>query len=197
MTQLSLRTDEELVALYASGENSAFDILLARYKDKLYSYILYLVHNSDVADDLFQDTFVRAIMTIRQGKYTESGKFYPWLTRIAHNLIIDQFRQEKNENAISNDEVDSDLFNNARFSDKSIEQQIIDQQTLCDLSRLMEHLPETQKEMVHLRYYKNLSFKEIADMQGVSINTALGRMHYAIINMRRMAKENNISRTIG
>ncbi|MBR6375374.1 MAG: sigma-70 family RNA polymerase sigma factor [Alloprevotella sp.] len=197
MTQLSLRTDEELVALYASGENSAFDILLARYKDKLYSYILYLVHNSDVADDLFQDTFVRAIMTIRQGKYTESGKFYPWLTRIAHNLIIDQFRQEKNENAISNDEVDSDLFNNARFSDKSIEQQIIDQQTLCDLSRLMEHLPETQKEMVHLRYYKNLSFKEIADMQGVSINTALGRMHYAIINMRRMAKENNISLTIG
>ena len=194
MTQLSLRTDEELVALYASGENSAFDILLARYKDKLYSYILYLVHNSDVADDLFQDTFVRAIMTIRQGKYTESGKFYP---RIAHNLIIDQFRQEKNENAISNDEVDSDLFNNARFSDKSIEQQIIDQQTLCDLSRLMEHLPETQKEMVHLRYYKNLSFKEIADMQGVSINTALGRMHYAIINMRRMAKENNISLTIG
>lgn len=197
MTQLSLRTDEELVALYVSGENSAFDILLARYKDKLYSYILYLVHNSDVADDLFQDTFVRAIMTIRQGKYTESGKFYPWLTRIAHNLIIDQFRQEKNENAISNDEVDSDLFNNARFSDKSIEQQIIDQQTLCDLSRLMEHLPETQKEMVHLRYYKNLSFKEIADMQGVSINTALGRMHYAIINMRRMAKENNISLTIG
>lgn len=197
MTQLSLRTDEELVALYASGENSAFDILLARYKDKLYSYILYLVHNSDVADDLFQDTFVRAIMTIRQGKYTESGKFYPWLTRIAHNLIIDQFRQEKNENAISNDEVDSDLFNNARFSDKSIEQQIIDQQTLCDLSRLMEHLPETQKEMVHLRYYKNLSFKEIADLQGVSINTALGRMHYAIINMRRMAKENNISLTIG
>lgn len=197
MTQLSLRTDEELVALYASGENSAFDILLARYKDKLYSYILYLVHNSDVADDLFQDTFVRAIMTIRQGKYTESGKFYPWLTRIAHNLIIDQFRQEKNENAISNDEVDADLFNNARFSDKSIEQQIIDQQTLCDLSRLMEHLPETQKEMVHLRYYKNLSFKEIADMQGVSINTALGRMHYAIINMRRMAKENNISLTIG
>ncbi len=197
MTQLSLRTDEELVALYASGENSAFDILLARYKDKLYSYILYLVHNSDVADDLFQDTFVRAIMTIRQGKYTESGKFYPWLTRIAHNLIIDQFRQEKNENAISNDEVDSDLFNNVRFSDKSIEQQIIDQQTLCDLSRLMEHLPETQKEMVHLRYYKNLSFKEIADMQGVSINTALGRMHYAIINMRRMAKENNISLTIG
>ena len=197
MTQLSLRTDEELVALYASGENSAFDILLARYKDKLYSYILYLVHNSDVADDLFQDTFVRAIMTIRQGKYTESGKFYPWLTRIAHNLIIDQFRQEKNENAISNDEVDSDLFNNARFSDKSIEQQIIDQQPLCDLSRLMEHLPETQKEMVHLRYYKNLSFKEIADMQGVSINTALGRMHYAIINMRRMAKENNISLTIG
>ena len=197
MTQLSLRTDEELVALYASGENSAFDILLARYKDKLYSYILYLVHNSDVADDLFQDTFVRAIMTIRQGKYTESGKFYPWLTRIAHNLIIDQFRQEKNENAISNDEVDSDLFNNARFSDKSIEQQIIDQQTLCDLSRLMEHLPETQNEMVHLRYYKNLSFKEIADLQGVSINTALGRMHYAIINMRRMAKENNISLTIG
>lgn len=197
MTQLGMRTDEELVALYASGNNSAFDVLLARYKDKLYSYILYLVHNNDVADDLFQDTFVRAIMTIRQGKYTESGRFYSWLTRIAHNLIIDLFRQEKNENAISNDEVETDLFNNARFSDQSIEQQMIDDQTLCDLTRLMEHLPEAQREMVHLRYYKNLSFKEIAEMQGVSINTALGRMHYAILNMRRMAKENNINLSIG
>ena len=192
-----MRTDDELVALYASGNNSAFDVLLSRYKDKLYSYILYLVHNNDVADDLFQDTFVRAIMTIRQGKYTENGKFYPWLTRIAHNLIIDQFRQEKNENAISNDEVETDLFNNARLSDQSIEQQMIDEQTLCDLTRLMEHLPENQREVVQLRYYKNLSFKEIADMKGMSINTALGRMHYAILNMRRMAKENNITLSIG
>lgn len=197
MTQLAMRTDDELVALYASGNNSAFDVLLTRYKDKLYSYILYLVHNNDVADDLFQDTFVRAIMTIRQGKYTENGKFYPWLTRIAHNLIIDQFRQEKNENTISNDEVETDLFNNARLSDRCIEQQMVDEQTLNDLTRLMEHLPENQREVVQLRYYKNLSFKEIADMKGMSINTALGRMHYAILNMRRMAKENNITLSIG
>lgn len=193
MTKLHLHTDDELVALYASGENSAFDALLERYKDRLYSYILYIVHNNDVADDLFQDTFVRAIMTIRQGKYTGEGKFYAWLTRIAHNLIIDQFRQEKNENTISNDEVEGDLFNNARHSDSCVEQQMVVSQTLEDVKQLMNHLPQNQREVVHMRFYQDMSFKEIAEQTGVSINTSLGRMHYAIQNMRRMAQEHNIT----
>ncbi|MBR1712738.1 MAG: sigma-70 family RNA polymerase sigma factor [Alloprevotella sp.] len=197
MTQLRLRADEELVALYASGDNSAFDVLLERYKDRLYSYILFIVHNNDVADDIFQDTFVRAIVTLRQGKYTETGKFFPWLTRIAHNLIIDQFRTERNENTVSNDESEGALFNNAKLADVSVEQQMVDEQTLADVQCLMNHLPDNQREVLQMRFYQDLSFKEIAEQTGVSINTALGRMRYAILNMRRMMEKNNISLTLG
>lgn len=197
MDNLKLRTDEQLVALYSSGVNEAFDTLLMRHKDRLYSYIFYIVHNADIADDLFQETFVKAIMTIRQGRYVETGKFYAWLTRIAHNLIIDQFRTEKNENTISNEEAGTDLFNNAALSDSSTESRLIAEQTLNDVCRLIEHLPENQREVVHMRYYQNLSFKEISDITGVSINTALGRMRYAILNMRRMAEENHISLHLG
>ena len=192
MTNLQQYTDEVLVAMYASGNNSAFDVLLERYKDRLYSYILYIVHNNDVADDLFQDTFVRAIMTIRQGRYAESGRFYPWLTRIAHNLIIDQFRTERTENTVESENAQRDLLNNLRLADASIEQQMLDEQTSEDVRRLVRHLPESQKEVVRMRYYEGLSFKEIAERTGVSINTALGRVHYAILNMRRMAQENHI-----
>ncbi|MDY6297139.1 MAG: sigma-70 family RNA polymerase sigma factor [Alloprevotella sp.] len=192
MTNLQQYTDEVLVAMYASGNNSAFDVLLERYKDRLYSYILYIVHNNDVADDLFQDTFVRAIMTIRQGRYAESGRFYPWLTRIAHNLIIDQFRTERTENTVESENAQRDLLNNLRLADASIEQQMLDEQTSEDVRRLVRHLPENQKEVVRMRYYEGLSFKEIAERTGVSINTALGRVHYAILNMRRMAQENHI-----
>lgn len=192
MTNLQQYTDEVLVAMYASGNNSAFDVLLERYKDRLYSYILYIVHNNDVADDLFQDTFVRAIMTIRQGRYAESGRFYPWLTRIAHNLIIDQFRTERTENTVECENAQRDLLNNLRLADASIEQQMLDEQTSEDVRRLVRHLPESQKEVVRMRYYEGLSFKEIAERTGVSINTALGRVHYAILNMRRMAQENHI-----
>lgn len=179
--------------MYASGMNSAFDVLLERYKDKLYSYILYLVHNADVADDLFQDTFVRAIMNIRQGKYTEGGKFYAWLTRIAHNLVIDQFRAERTENTISGEEEGKDLINNSlRLSEASIEHAMLNEQTRMDIRRLIRHLPESQREVVTMRYYQGLSFKEIAEQKNISINTALGRIHYAINNMRRMAKEHGI-----
>lgn len=193
MTNLQQRTDEELVAMYASGMNSAFDVLLERYKDKLYSYILYIVHNADIADDLFQDTFVRAIMNIRQGKYTEGGKFYAWLTRIAHNLVIDQFRAERSENTISGEEDGKDLISNSlRLSEASIEQAILSEQTHDDVRRLIRHLPESQREVVIMRYYQGMSFKEIAEQKNISINTALGRIHYAIINMRRMANEHGI-----
>lgn len=193
MEKLCLHTDEQLVALYVSGQNEAFDVLLERYKDKLYSYIFYIIKNADLADDLFQETFVKAIMTIKQGRYVENGKFYPWLTRIAHNLLIDQFRNERNENTISNDEVEGDLFNNCMLSDDSTESVLVYEQSLRDVKKLMDHLPDNQREVVFMRYYQDLSFKEISDITGVSINTALGRMRYAILNMRRMAQENNIA----
>jgi len=193
MKPLNRRPDEELVAAYCSGCNEAFDVLLERHKDKLYSYIYYVVHNADIADDIFQETFVRAVVMLRQNRYTESGRFYAWLTRIAHNLIIDQFRTEKNENTVSNDEVACDLFNDARLSEKSTESRMVEGQTLTDVRRLMDHLPQNQREVVYMRYYQDLSFKEIAEQTGVSINTALGRMRYALLNMRRMAREHGIS----
>ena len=193
MEKLKAMTDEQLVSLYVSENNEAFDVLLDRYKDRLYSYILYSIQNPDMADDLFQETFVKAIMHIRNGRYTESGKFYPWLTRIAHNLIIDQYRVERNENTISNDEVDTDLYDNAVLSQECVESEIVTEQTLNDVKKLVDFLPESQRIVVEMRYYKYLSFKEISDITGVSINTALGRMRYAIQNMRRMAFENNIN----
>jgi len=192
MAQLHLLTDEELVALYCSGEDVAFDILLDRHKDRLYSYILYIVRNADLADDIFQETFVRVIMTLRDGRYKENGKFYSWLTRIAHNLVIDQFRTERTEKTISRDEVEGDILNNIRYAEACVESDIENNQTMDDIRALVEMLPEPQREVVQLRYYQNLSFKEISTLTGVSINTALGRMRYAILNMRKMAEERNL-----
>ena len=196
MRRTSTLADEELVRKYAKGDNNAFDILLMRYKDKLYSYIYFIVHNEDLANDLFQETFVKAIMTIQQGRYTESGRFSAWITRIAHNLIIDQFRQEKNENLVSNDESEGLLLNNAQFSDTTIEMKMITDQSLVDVQHLMNELPDNQREVVYMRFYQGLDFKEIAEITGVSINTALGRMRYAILNMRRMVQQRNISLTV-
>lgn len=185
-------TDEQLVASYADGNNCAFEVLLSRHKQSLFGYILYTVRNSDMADDIFQDTLIKAIHTIKQGKYTESGKFRAWLTRIAHNLIIDSYRQERNENTISNDAYEFDLFNNTRFSDDNIETTLVKTQVLDDVKKLVEHLPESQRDVLVMRYYQDLSFKEIADKTGVSINTALGRMRYAILNMRKIADDNRM-----
>ena len=195
MTQLKELADEKLVSLYSSGNNEAFDVLLARYKDKLYSYILFAVHNADVADDIFQETFVRAIMTIRQGRYREDGKFYAWLTRISHNLIIDQFRAENQMNCITPTDAETDIFNQQRFATDCIENGIVTRQISSDVRRIVRNLPETQREVVLMRYYQGLSFKEISVRTGVSINTALGRMHYALQNMRRLAKEHNVQLT--
>lgn len=196
MKKQSKFTDEELVALYAKGNNDAFDVLLARYKDKLYSYIYFAVRNDDVANDLFQETFVKAIMTIQQGRYTESGRFSAWIMRIAHNLVIDRFRQEKSESLISADEASSTLLNNARYADSAIDTKMVTEQSLADVQRLMNLLPDNQREVVYMRFYQGLDFKEIAEITGVSINTALGRMRYAILNMRRMVAERNISLAI-
>jgi len=192
MSTLKTMTDEELVALYADGNNAAFDVLLNRYKSRIHSYIYFIVRNRDLAEDIFQETFVKAIITIRQGRYVENGKFKAWITRIAHNLIIDNYRQERSENTISNDEVETDLFNNIKLCDGTIEDRIVQNQVLSDVKKLVEHLPDNQREVLEMRYYQDLSFKEIAEITGVSINTALGRMRYAILNMRRMANENSI-----
>lgn len=185
-------TDDMLVARYSEGDNKAFDELLARYQGRLFNYVFFIVRNQEVAEDIFQETFVKAIVTIQQGRYTANGKFGAWLTRIAHNLIIDGFRQERNENTVSNDETETDLLNDADLCDDNIEMQLVNEQTLSDVRRLLDALPDNQREVVYMRFYQDLSFKEIADITGVSINTALGRMRYALLNMRRMAEEKHI-----
>lgn len=196
MKNLKSLTDDRLVALYVSGDNEAFDALLERHKNKLYSYIYYNVRNADMADDIFQETFVKVIMTLRQGRYVESGKFGSWLTRIAHNLIIDQFRTEQNECTVSNDEVETDLFAAAGATDYTIEAKMMTEQALSEVSKLIELLPESQLEIIRMRIYQNLSFKEIAQIKGISINTALGRMRYAVLNLRKMAQERHLSLAI-
>ena len=145
-----------------------------------------------MADDIFQETFVKAIMTIKQGRYYDAGKFSAWITRIAHNLIIDYFRQEKSENTVSVDNDDTDVLNRRDLSEENIEDVLVTGQINTDVRRIMESLPESQREVLDMRFYRNMSFKEIAETTGVSINTALGRMRYAVLNMRRIASEKNI-----
>ncbi|MBQ8423065.1 MAG: sigma-70 family RNA polymerase sigma factor [Coprobacter sp.] len=193
MNHLLKLADEELVALYSEGNNEAFDILLTRYKNRVYSYIYYTVKDSDLSEDIFQETFVKVITTIKQGRYVETGKFSSWVTRIAHNLIIDHYRQERNENLISNDEnEETDLFNRKELSEGTIEDTLITHQIHTDIRRLVAALPDNQREVLVMRYYKNMSFKEIADATQVSINTALGRMRYALLNMRKLAEDHHI-----
>ena len=192
MENLNVLTDDMLVARYQGGDDKAFDELLVRYQGKLYNYILFAVRNQELTEDLFQETFVKAIVTIQQGRYTADGRFGAWITRIAHNLVIDSFRTERNENTISNDECEVDLLNNVDLCDDNVEMQMVNDQTLTDVRRLVDALPHNQREVVYMRYYQDLSFKEIAEITGVSINTALGRMRYALLGMRRMAEENNI-----
>ena len=196
MENLKQMTDDVLVALYLQGNNSAFDILLNRHQDRLFNYIYFLVRSREVAEDIFQETFVKAITTLQQGRYQNDGKFAAWITRIAHNLVIDQFRIERNENAISNDEVEFDLLNDAKLAEGTIENRMVNEQVLKDVRALIDELPDCQREVVFMRYYQDLSFKEISDITGVSINTALGRMRYAVLNMRRIAEEKCISLTL-
>ena len=193
MENLKRMADDQLVTLYLQGNNSAFDVLLKRHQDRLFNYIYFLVRSREVAEDIFQETFVKAIVTLQQGRYTNDGKFAAWITRIAHNLVIDQFRVERNENVISNDEVEYDIFNDAKLSEGNIENCMVNDQVLRDVRALVDELPDCQREVVFMRYYQDLSFKEIADITGVSINTALGRMRYAVMNMRRIAEEKSIS----
>lgn len=186
-------SDETLIALFAEGNNNAFDELLFRYKDKLYKYILLVVQNKEQAEDIFQDTFTKVIITIKEQRYNEKGHFIGFLFRIAHNLIIDIYRQEQTAQFISPTEAGYDLFNNKDLSDSPLEDKMTDEEIMRDIRRLIDFLPENQQEIIRMRYYDDIPFKDIADILGISINTALGRVRYAILNMRRMAEEHHIA----
>lgn len=193
MSNLERMTDEELAMLYINGDNKAFDLLLSRNQTRLFSYILFVVHDRETANDIFQETFVKVITKLNQGKYVTSGKFSAWIMRIAHNVIMDWFREQKIEGVVDQGE-DNDLSNipGSSILDDNIEDMYVREQVLKDVKKIMEALPPSQREVVFMRFYQDLSFKEIAEMTGVSINTSLGRMRYAILNMRRMAKKHDI-----
>ena len=186
-------TDEQLAILYVKGNNSAFDELLTRTQTKLFTYIMFVVRDHDLADDIFQETFVKVITKLHQGQYTDSGKFIFWLTRIAHNCIMDWYRTQQGRHLVEPNE-DNNLENlqGASVLDIDHESELVNEQILRDVKKMMEALPAPQREVVYMRFYQQLSFKEIAELTGVSINTSLGRMRYALINMRHMAKKHQI-----
>ena len=196
MKRINDKSYDQLISLYVDGKNEAFDELLERHKDRIFMYIYHSVKNEELANDLFQDTFVKAIATIKQGRYVENGHFSAWLMRIAHNLIIDYYRQVRNENLQSTDDTDFNILNRKELSDSTVEDDMVLSQIHSDVRRIIRILPQNQRDVLIMRYYKNMSFKEIADTTGVSINTALGRMRYAILNMRRIAEEHNIVLTM-
>ena len=193
MNKLSAMTDHELVVLYENGNDSAFDILLERHQAYIYSYILFLVKDSETANDFFQDTFQRAIVAIRSHKYQTSGKFSAWLMRIAHNLVIDKSRESEVTCTVREDQVKPKALNSLRLSEATREDEMIDHQNRESIRRLLDYLPEPQREVIMLRFYDDLSFKEIAQQTGVSINTSLGRMRYALINLRKLIQDRQLS----
>ncbi|PID92485.1 MAG: RNA polymerase subunit sigma-24 [Bacteroidetes bacterium] len=188
-------TDQELVQAYIKGDSDAIESLIQRHRSKVYTYIVLTIKNQPLAEDIFQETFIKVIQSLRAGKYRDNGRFLSWVIRIAHNLIIDHFRKEKQLNAISNDDTEMDLFNSQKLSDDNIEDQLVNTQIRNEIRSLVNALPGDQRDVVLLRHYGGLSFKEIADQTGVSINTALGRMRYALINLRKMIEEKELSLT--
>lgn len=195
MDTFDKRTDNELVRAYQNGEQGVFDTLLERHKQKVYNYILSLVHDNAVADDIFQETFIKVINTLRSGTYHDEGKFIQWVMRIAHNLVIDNIRKtQKFRMVYSNEEFN--VFDILSGNDVPMEDRMIKEQVYKDIRFLIKQLPKEQRRVLIMRHYAGMSFKEIAQRTGVSINTALGRMRYAIINMRRLAKENSMTLSI-
>ena len=194
MKNLNEMTDEQLAMSYVNGNNRAFDVLLSRNQSKLFAYILFVVHDRDTSDDIFQETFVKVVTRLQQGKYSPTGKFGAWVMRIAHNVIMDWYREQRMDKIVEAPK-ENDLSNVGRkddLLDGSIEAQFVNTQILADVRKMMNQLPAPQREVVYMRFYQELSFKEIAETTGVSINTSLGRMRYALLNLRRMAKEHNI-----
>ena len=194
MSTLESMTDEELALSYINGNNRAFDELLSRSQDKIFNYIMYVVKDEDLANDLFQETYLKVITKMQNGRYTDTGKFFWWLTRVAHNVIIDYYRAQKSSRIVEPTK-DNDLsnLNSNSVMDSNRESEMTNAQVLRDVKKLMEALPEQQREVVFMRYYQELSFKEIAEITGVSINTSLGRMRYALINLRKLTHQHGVN----
>ena len=193
MRNLAELTDEELAISYMEGDNKAFELLLAHNQSKVFSYILFVVHDEDRANDIFQDTFIKIIAKLQKGLYTPTGKFSAWCMRIAHNVIMDHYRGIRNGHIVEPTE-DNDLSNlsGENMEVTNIENDYVNQQVLDDVKKMMRLLPAPQREVVYMRFYQQLSFKEIADVTNVSISTAVGRMRYALLNMRKMARDHNL-----
>ncbi len=193
MENLNLMTDEELAIMYVDGDNKAFNLLLSRNQEKLFTYILFVVRDREIANDMFQETFFKVVSRLQQGKYIANGKFSAWLMRIAHNVIMDWYRQQRAQNTVDAPK-ENDLSNvGSTLLESSREGALVNNQVMEDVRRMMSHLPASQREVVFMRFYQQMSFKEIAEATGVSINTALGRMRYAILNLRRMTREHQLT----
>ena len=185
------QSDQDLVKLYLNGSEVAFETLIQKHKDKVFAFILSKIKNYNLAHDVFQDTFIKVINSLKRGKYNEEGKFVPWVMRIAHNLVIDHFRRQKKTRSIAPTD-DFNIFDVISNEEKNAEENMITDQITSDVRKLIEELPEDQKEVLKMRYYRDMSFKEIAEITDVSINTALGRMRYAVINLRKLVETYNI-----
>ena len=193
MENLNLMTNEELAIMYVDGDNKAFNLLLSRNQEKLFTYILFVVRDREMANDMFQETFFKVVSRLQQGKYIANGKFNAWLMRIAHNVIMDWYRQQRAQNIVDAPK-ENDLSNvGSTLLESSREGELVNNQVMEDVRRMMSHLPASQREVVFMRFYQQMSFKEIAEATGVSINTALGRMRYAILNLRRMTREHQLT----
>lgn len=185
-------SDQELLKSYLAGNKEAISQLIERHSSRVYDYIRMMVKDRELADDIYQETFIKVVKVIDEGRYKENGKFLSWVMRIAHNQVIDHFRSEKQNKSVNEASAGYDILSTQRLTTSSIEEQMVGEQIEADVRRLVELLPDEQREVVRLRYYGGLSFKEIAEHTEVSINTALGRMRYALINLRRMIKEKNV-----
>ena len=188
--------DNVLVQQFIDGDQNSLEILINRHKKRVYTYILLIVKSPQLAEDIFQDTFIKVIKSLRRGKYQDKGKFVSWVLRISHNLVIDYYRKQKYQNTVSNDDNDYDLLNSKNLAEDNVEDVLVQDQIMKHVRLLVDHLPDDPRNVVYLRHYCGLSFKEIADQTGVSINTALGRMRYALINMRRMIEEKQMNLTV-
>jgi len=188
-------SDQDLIGNYLAGHHPSLEQLIRRHKSRVFAYILMIVKEKDLAEDLFQDTFIKVINTIRSGQYKEEGKFIQWVMRIAHNLIIDYFRKSKRIPLVENSD-EYDIFERIRIPVESVEEQLITDQIHKDVKKLIEFLPKEQKDVLIMRHYGDMSFKDIAEVTNVSINTALGRMRYALINLRKLVKDNQVILTI-
>ena len=186
-------SDQLLLSRYLSGDRNAISILIERHSTRVRDYIRMMVKDNDVADDILQETLIKAVRVIDEGRYTDTGKFLSWVLRIAHNRVLDYFRAQKSSRTIGESDAGYNMLGTLRFAENTVEDKMVSEQIEADVRRLIDFLPEEQREVVMMRYFAGMSFQEIAEQTDVSINTALGRMRYALINLRKMIKENNLT----